>query len=161
MTASNAVLGNVTGQFQVLFLVFAHGHQIGPVEKDVGRHQDWVVQQAHGHLVTLLDGLLLELDHALQPVERRDAIQEPAQFAVGSHMALHKNRGLAWINAAGEIEGRRRQRVLGQLAGVVRNGDGMQVHDTEKGVVAVLQVDPIADRSQPVPQVQRTRGLNP
>jgi hypothetical protein len=75
-------------------------------------------------------------------------------------MALHKYRGLRRVNPAGQIQGRRTERVLGQLAGAVGNGDGMQVNDTEKGVVGCLQVDPIADGPKPIAQVQRAGGLN-
>ena len=137
----------------MLLLVLSHRHQIGVIEQDVGRHQHRVVEQAHRDVVALLEGLFLELDHALQPVERRDAVQQPAEFTVGGHLALHEHRGLGGVNAAGQIEGCRAAGVGRQPGRIVGHRDRVQIHHTEKCVVAVLQAHPVADRPQPVAQV--------
>ena len=42
-------LGDVAGEFQVLRLVVADWHVSGAVEQDVGRHQDWVVEETDGN----------------------------------------------------------------------------------------------------------------
>jgi len=156
----DALLRNVAGQFQVLFLVFADWHQVGVIKKDVGRHQHGVIQQPNGHVVALLDRLLLELDHPLQPVERSDTVQEPAELGMGRHMALHKHRAFFRINPAGQIKGRCAEGVLRQTARVVGNGDRVQIHDTEEGVVGVLEVHPVADGTQPVAQMEGAGGLD-
>ena len=33
------------------------------------------------------------------------------------------------------------------------NGDGVEIHDTDKGVVGLLQINPIADGTQPIAEV--------
>ena len=154
------LLGDVARQLKVLLLVFAHGHQISVVEEDVGRHQHRVIQQAHRDLIPLFDGLLLELDHPLQPVQRRDAVQQPAQLAVGRYVALHEHRGACRINAAGQIERGGAAGVGRQPLRIMGNRDRMQVHHAEKRVVAVLQGHPVADGPEPVAQMQGARGLN-
>ena len=75
----------------MLLLVFTDGHQIGVIQKDVRCHQHRVIQQADRHVVPVFDGLLLELDHPLQPVQGGDAVQQPAELAVGCHLALNEN----------------------------------------------------------------------
>ena len=46
------------------------------------------------------------------------------------------------------------QRATPEHRRVLRDGDGMQVDDAEVRVVAVLQTDPLVDRSQRVAEVQ-------
>jgi hypothetical protein len=75
-------------------------------------------------------------------------------------MALHKDRGLPGINAAGQIQSCCGQRVLGQQGWIMGHGDGMQIHHTKKSVMVVLQIHPIANRPQPVAQMQSACGLN-
>ena len=65
------LLRYVSRQFQVLFLVFPHRHLVGVIEKNVCGHQDRVIEQPHRNVVTLFERLFLELDHPLQPVQRR------------------------------------------------------------------------------------------
>ena len=145
----------------MLLLVLTDGHQVSVVEKDVGGHQHRIVQQAHGDVVPLLHRFLLELNHPLQPVERRDAIQQPAQFAVGCHLALHKHRTAFGVHATGQVERCCGTGVLSQAAGVMGNGDGVEIHDTDKGVVGLLQINPIADGTQPIAEVQCSGRLHP
>ena len=64
----------------MLLLVFPDRSEIGVIEKNVGRHQHGIVEQAYRDVVALFHRLFLELDHSLQPVQRGDAVQQPAQF---------------------------------------------------------------------------------
>ena len=64
--------GDLAGQLEVLGLILAHRHQVGPVEQDVGRHQHRVVQQAGRDTFESLR-LIFELRHPLQLADRRDA----------------------------------------------------------------------------------------
>ena len=75
------------------------------------------------------------------------------------HMALHKHRRLGWVDATGQIQGCCASGISSELAWIVGNGDGMEVHHTKKSVVAVLEIHPVADRPQPVSQVQGAGGL--
>ena len=145
----------------MLLLVFAHRHEVGVIEKDVRGHQHRVIQQAHGDLIALLQGLFLELDHPLQPVQRRDAVQQPGQLTVGGDVALHEHGAPGRINATGQIERGGLAGVSRQLPRVVGHGDGVQVHHAEEGLVAVLEVHPVADGTEPVAQMQSAGGLHP
>ena len=40
------------------------------------------------------------------------------------------------------------------------NGDCMEIHNTKEGVVAALQIHPIADRAKPVAEVQSPGWLD-
>ena len=75
-------------------------------------------------------------------------------------MALHKDRGQLGINATGQVEGSSLLGLACQQGWIMGNGDGMQIHHTEKGVVLVLQLHPVADRPQPIAQMKRTRWLD-
>ena len=159
-TGIDALLSDVAGQFQMLFLVLTNRHQIGVIEKDVRRHQHGIVEQTDGDVVALFDRLLLELDHPLQPVQRGDAVEKPAKLAVGGHLALNEDRAPLWIHSAGEIQGCGAQGVLGELSRVVGNRDRMQINHAHIGVVGVLQIDPVTDRPQPVAQMKGTGWLD-
>jgi len=41
------------------------------------------------------------------------------------------------------------------------NGDGVEIHHTDKGVVALLQVNPVADGTKPIAEMQRSCRLHP
>ena len=159
-TGVDALLGNVASQFQVLFLVFTDRHQIGVIEKDVRGHQNGIVQKADGNVVTLFDGLFLELDHPLQPIQRRDAVQQPAEFAVGSDLALNEHRTAFGIHAAGQVQRCGASGVSSELRWVMGNCDCMQIDDTDKRVVGVLKINPVADGTQPIAQMQGAGGLH-
>ena len=80
---------------------------------------------------------------------------------MGWNVTLHKHSGQIRIDATGQIEGGRGPGVLRQLGGVVRNRDRVQINDTEKGVVVVLQIHPVADGPEPVPEMEGSSGLHP
>ena len=59
-----------------------------------------------------------------------------------------------------EQAGRHVQGALLQLRRLVGLGDGVQVHDAEQALVAVLERDPVLHRAEVVADVQLARGLD-
>ncbi len=85
-------LRDVAGQFQVLALVLADGHQVGVVEQHVGRLQHRIGEQAdRGGVAALLLRLVLELRHPRRLPEAGETAQHPSEFGVGGHVALHED----------------------------------------------------------------------
>ena len=66
----------------MLLLVVADRHVGGAIEQDVGRHQHRIVVEADGRVLAVLARLLLELGHAVEPAEPRDAIEHPGELGV-------------------------------------------------------------------------------
>ena len=76
------LLRDVAGELQVLLLVVADGHVRRPIGEDVGRHQVRIDVEPDGRVLAVLAGLLLELRHAVEPAEPRDAIEDPGELGV-------------------------------------------------------------------------------
>ena len=152
-------LGDVAGQFQVLRLVVAHGHDAGLVEQDVGGHEHGVLQQsvADGFL---LGGLHLVLRHALQPADGRDAGEHPGELGVGGHGGLHHDGAVLGVDAGGQIERGDLVDLGAQFRGILVDGDGVQVHDAENALVIVLDADPVLERAEVISDVKISGGLH-
>ncbi len=86
--ASVEALSDVAHQLDVLALVLADRHLVGPVGEHVGGLQHGIEEQPGGHQVALRAGLVLELGHPVQLAERGHARQQPAQLGVLVHVAL-------------------------------------------------------------------------
>mmetsp|Transcript_27436 Transcript_27436/g.66741 ORF Transcript_27436/g.66741 Transcript_27436/m.66741 type:complete len:347 (+) Transcript_27436:206-1246(+) len=151
---------DVPGELQVLLLVLSDRNQIGLVEQDVAGHEHRVVEEADADALPLLLRLLLELDHPLKPAEGRRAVEQPRQLRVGRHVRLHEDVRLGRVDAAGDVQGRGLHHRLLQLLRHVRGGDGVEVHDAEEVLVLVLVVNPLLDRAEVVPQVDRPGRLD-
>ena len=92
---------DLPGQLEVLGLVLAHRHEIGPVEQDIRGHQHGVIQQPRRHTFESLR-LIFELRHPLELADRRDGVQQPLELAVLGHVRLHEQHRSRRIDAAGE-----------------------------------------------------------
>ena len=79
---------------------------------------------------------------------------------MGGHLALNEHCGALGIQSASQVERRSAERVLSQASRIVGNRDGMQVNNTEKSVVILLQINPVADRAEPVAQMKGARWLD-
>ena len=152
-------LGDVARQFQVLRLVFAHGHDAGLVEQDIGGHQDGVLQQAVADGF-LLGGLRFVLRHALQPAHGRDAGEHPGQLGVRRDGRLHHDGAILGIDAGGQIERGDLGDFGAQFGGVLVGGDGVQVHDAENALVIVLNAHPVLERAEVISDVKISGGLH-
>ena len=56
---------------------------------------------------------------------------------------------------------RRLDTILGELLGVVVDSDRMQIDHAVDTVIRILELDPIAQRSEVVPQMDVAGGLQP
>ena len=152
--------GQVAGDLDVLYLVLAHGHDVGVVDEDVGRHEDGIGKQS-GVGPNAPGLLVLVGDAALQEAHRCAAEQYPSELAHFRHVGLEKERGPVGIEAQGQqVEGRIAD-VTPQLLGIADRGQGMQVGDeVEGGIGPVLEVDVLADGAEVVAPVEPPGGLD-
>ncbi len=73
--------GDVSGDFDVLPLIFSDGNLLGVVEQDVRSLKGRVGEQSCGHEIGFsFCGLVLELSHAAQFTEGDRALHEPGQL---------------------------------------------------------------------------------
>ena len=72
---------------------------------------------------------------------------------MGGHVRLHEERGLFRVNAQGNELCGARDGAVAQLLRILLHGDRVQVRDEVEGVIAVLQVNPLLQRSQVITQV--------
>mmetsp|Transcript_3214 Transcript_3214/g.8894 ORF Transcript_3214/g.8894 Transcript_3214/m.8894 type:complete len:267 (-) Transcript_3214:1191-1991(-) len=155
----------------MLPLVLANGDLGGLVEHNVGGHENGVGEETDTDGFALLFGLFLELDHALQPVHRRDAVEQPGKLGMGRDMGLDKDFRLGRIDSSGNVQGSTRQGTLLEFLGIVGHGNGVQINDAKEVfdrnhfpivvvLVLVLEVDPLADRSEVVSEMEAAGGLD-
>jgi len=151
--------GEVARQLEVLALVVTHGHAIGVVEQDVGRHQRGIGQQAGRHEVRAF-GLVLELGHATELAERCRALEDPGQLGVLVHVALDEERGHVGIDADGEQQLGQLERAGPEVGGILRDGERVQVDDAVEGVGSVLVGHPVAQRAEQVAELHVAAWLD-
>mmetsp|Transcript_14434 Transcript_14434/g.57521 ORF Transcript_14434/g.57521 Transcript_14434/m.57521 type:complete len:432 (+) Transcript_14434:1001-2296(+) len=152
---------DVARQLQVLALVLADGHEPGLVQQDVGRHEHGVVEEADADVLALLDGLFLVLDHALEPVHRCRAVEQPGEFGVRRDVRLQEDGRLVGVDAGRHVRGGGLQRVLRELLGVVRHRDGVEIDDEVPRFRPFgRQLDPLPNGAEVVPEMQRARRLH-
>ena len=72
---------------------------------------------------------------------------------MGGHVGLHEERGLFRVDAQGNKLGGTRDGAVAQLLGILLNGNRVQVRNEVEGIIAVLQVNPLLERSQVITQV--------
>ncbi len=134
--------GDVARELQMLLLVLADRHMGRLVEQDVGRHQHRIgVEAEPGHLAVLA-GLFLELGHPVEPAERGQAAEQPAELGMGADHALVEDDAALGVDAGGDIGGRHLAGRGAQFARVLRQGQRVQVDDAEDALVIVLQLRP-------------------
>ncbi len=86
-------LSDVARQLQVLLLIFADGHVIGPINQDIGSLQHGVVKQACGNetlaaILLALDAFILKLRHAREQAVGGETVENPAQLGMFRHERL-------------------------------------------------------------------------
>mmetsp|Transcript_35659 Transcript_35659/g.82939 ORF Transcript_35659/g.82939 Transcript_35659/m.82939 type:complete len:464 (-) Transcript_35659:83-1474(-) len=176
--------GDVPGELEVLALILPHRHPVCLVEQDVRGHEDGIGEETHAHSVALFAGLLLVLDHSLEPVHGSGAVEQPRQLRVGRDVGLNEHFGFGGVDPGREVERGAFVGTLQQLVGIVRLGcDRVQVHHAEKilrhlrdlrhsarllvrdlpdqrNAQRVLQVGPLLDGSEVVAQMDRSGRLH-
>jgi len=149
----------------VLLLVLADRDVGGEIGEDVGRHQHRIVVEADRGILAVLARLLLELGHAVQPAEPRDAVEYPGQLGVHRHLALVEDDLLDRVDAGGN-EGRcYLARVAAELLRPAphrhRHRDRVQVDDTVDAVMGLLQLDEAHDGAEIVAEMEIAGRLHP
>jgi hypothetical protein len=146
--------GDVAGDLDVLALVVADRDLVRVVEHDVGGLQRRIGEQPGRHeLVLALGALVLELGHPRQLAVADRALHDPAQLVVLGHVALYEHRRdvgsrpMAKNIAASDIVW------LAEHAGLVGDGECVQVDDAVERVAGVLPGDPVAQRPEVVAEV--------
>ncbi len=113
----------------MLLLVLAHRHMGGAVGQDVGGHEHRVGVEPDAGGLAVLAGLVLELGHAVEPAQPRDAIEDPGELGMGRHLALVEHDRARRVDAGGEERGGDLSDLRLQLGRVLPQGDRVQVDD--------------------------------
>ena len=129
----------------MLLLVVAHGDEVRLVEQYIRRHEGGVGEETAVDVVGVLGALVLELGHAGELAEHGVAVEHPAELGVRGHMALHKERDLMRVQAAGDVLRELLHGAAAQVCGHLAHGYGVHVHDAVIGVVVVDHIHPVAD----------------
>src|SRR6185436_4524547 len=105
-------------------------------------------------------GSVLVLRHAVQPPDRRDAVDDPARLGVGADVALHEERALPGIETGRQEHRGQGARLLSQKRGILGDGERVQVHDAEVVLLLRLPGRPALNRPQVVPEMHVAGGLD-
>ena len=146
--------GDVARKLQMLLLVLADRHVRRLVEQDVGRHQHRIGVEPEPGIVALLAGLLLELGHAVEPAQGREAAQEPAKLGMARDAALVEDDAAVGIDAGGDVGGGHFVRLGAELKRVLRQRERVQIDDAEDAVEIALEAHPVADRAEIIAEMQ-------
>src|SRR6202035_663245 len=141
-------------------LVLPHRHLLGAVGEHICGLQDRIDKQAGRDELALGGGLVAKLMHPLQAPELGDAGEQPGQLGVLRHVALAKEGAARRVEAGREQDGRRVVEPLAQLGRLVGHGDGVQVHDAEDALDALLAGYVLGDRADVVAEVLAARRLD-
>ena len=80
--------GDVASKFDVLELVFPDWYVIGAIKKNIGGHEDWIIENPDVGGKIAVMAFVLVLSHAESFAHRGMAIQNPSEFGVGWYVRL-------------------------------------------------------------------------
>lgn len=152
---------DVARELKVLFLVYAHGHEVGAEQQNVRRHEHGIVHEPHVDVVGVPGALVLELGHTGRLADIGVAVENPLQLGVFLDMRLEVKHGFFGVDAAREELCEKAHARLAKLRGLPPHGEGVQVGDEENRVELLLHFAPVLDRAEIISQRNRARGLNP
>ena len=147
-------LRDVAGELEMLLLVLADRHMGGVIEQNVGGHQVRIDVESDARVLAVLAGLLLELGHAIEPADARDAIEDPGELGVARHLALIEDDVRLRIDARGDERGRHLAGVAGELVGVLEHGDGVQIDHAIEAVMLGLKRHELGDGAEIIAEMQ-------
>ena len=145
----------------MLLLVFPDRHMSRAVDQDIGRHQVWISIKPDRGVLAVLSGLLLELGHAIEPAEPRDAVEYPGELGVLGDLALVEHDVAPGIDAARNEGGRDLAGCARQLDRVLPDRDRMQIDDAVDAIVAILQLNEFDNGAEIIAEMQITGRLYP
>ncbi len=154
--------GDISAQFQVLFLVFSDGNVISPINQNVRRLQNGVHKQTRRdkRLIVFclnLVAFVLELRHFLQLAIRRCATQNPTQFRMFGNERLYEQ--IFSFDAASEQLKRHFPSIIAQIRRFVRRSHRVIIDNAVEATVLRLQIDPILHCAKVIAEVQIARRL--
>ncbi len=145
----------------MLDLVLTDRHHVRPVQENVGRHEDRVVQQTRWDALHVLR-LIFELRHPLELAQWRHGVEQPHERGVFRYVRLHEQRYARRIDPGTEQAHGHLAGALGQSWRIVaRAGERMQVHHAIEAFVLGLQCHPVLHGTEQVADVQFTGRLDP
>ena len=144
----------------MLFLILADRHMGRPIDENVSRHQSRIGIKADRGVFTILARFFLELGHAVQPAQTRDAIEHPSQFGMFGNLRLVEHNVLFGIDPAGQKGGCDLADALAQLRRILRHRDRVQIHHAINAIMAVLQRHEFGDGAEIIAQMQIPRRLH-
>ena len=123
-------LGDVPRELEMLALVVADRNLVGLVEEDVAGHQSRVREHAGADEILLLPPVL-ELGHPAQLTEARGRAEQPSRLRMRGDVTLDEDGRAVGVEARCE-HGRKVERALAEIVGVVRDRDRVEVDDAEE-----------------------------
>src|SRR4051812_4795042 len=116
----------------MLLLILADGHQVGIVQDDIRRHENWVGEQPRVYVRKVL-AFVLETVRVSQHREGRKAIEYPRKLRYHRHPALAVEYVLFGVEAAGKPGSCGVQGVLAQQHNIMHCGEAVEVGDEKEG----------------------------
>ena len=153
-------LRDVAREFEMLLLIVANRNVGRPINENVGRHKDGIVEEPDRRILPVLASLFFKLGHAVEPTEPRHTIKDPGELRMLRDPALVEDDVGFRIDAAGE---KGRGHLAGgapQLFGLVRKRHRMKVDDAIDARMRLLHLDEALDRAKIVAEVEIACRLN-
>ena len=154
------LLGNIPRKLEMLLLIFADGNMGCAVDENIGGHQGGIGVEADGCVFAVLASLFLELRHPVEPAEACRAIENPGQFRVLGNLTLVEDDVLLRVDAAGDESGGHFTNICRKRFRILRDRDGVQIHDTINAVMAFLKRHEFRDCAQIITEMQISGRLN-
>ena len=145
-------------------LVLAHRHLVGPINQDVGAHQQRIAEKSIGGqiLVRQLFLLILVGRYPFQPAQWRHHRHQQMQFGMFGHARLDEQRRLRRIDPGSEPVDNHVPGILGDTLRLIVGGrQRMPVGDKEQARVFVLQLDPVGQHAMVVTKVKAASRPHP
>ena len=108
----------------------------------------------------MLLGLILELGHAGQLTEAREAVEQPCQLGVLLDVGLDVEGVLLGVKTAGHVEGQGLVGAAAEVGGHLTDGDGMLVHHAVEALILLGVGREILNGAKVVADGQVSAGLN-
>ena len=144
----------------MLLLIRTHRHEVGLVEKNIGRHEGRVSKEAGVDVICMAGGLVFKLGHAVQLSELGIAVENPGELRVGVHLALDKDHGFLRVDAAGEQQRAGGNDLLAELCRLLPHGDGVHIHHGIHAVVFLLHLLPVFEGAEVISKGEHPAGLD-
>ena len=154
------LLRDVARQLQMLLLVVADRNVGRAIDENVSGHQHRIVVEPDRRVLPVLARFLLELGHAVEPAEPRDAVEHPGQFGMLGDPALVEDDVGFRVDAAGKKGRGHLARGARKLLRLVGHRHRMQVDDAIDARMRLLHLDEALDRAEIIAEVQIAGRLN-